>query len=60
VLELNPRFGGGYPFTHRAGANLPAALIAWAAGETIDPRWLVMQPDVATAKCDRLVEIVTS
>ena len=37
VLELNPRFGGGYPFTHRAGANLPAALIAWAQGETVDP-----------------------
>jgi carbamoyl-phosphate synthase large subunit len=60
VLELNPRFGGGYPFTHHAGANLPAALIAWAEGGAVDPRWLVMQPDVATAKCDRLVEIVTS
>ena len=58
VLELNPRFGGGYPFTHRAGANLPAALIAWAQGETVDPRWLSVQPDVATAKCDRLVGIV--
>lgn len=58
VLELNPRFGGGYPFTHRAGVNLPAALIAWAQGETVDPRWLSVQPDVATAKCDRLVGIV--
>lgn len=58
VLELNPRFGGGYPFTHRAGANLPAALIAWAQGETVDPRWLTVKPDVATAKCDRLVAIV--
>lgn len=60
VLELNPRFGGGYPFTHRAGANLPAALIAWAQGEVINPGWLSMQPDVATAKCDRLVGIVNS
>lgn len=57
VLELNPRFGGGYPFTHHAGANLPAALIAWAQGEQVDPRWLIMQPGVATAKCDRLVGI---
>jgi carbamoyl-phosphate synthase large subunit len=57
VLELNPRFGGGYPFTHRAGANLPAALIAWAQGEAVDPHWLTIKPDVASAKCDRLVEI---
>ena len=59
VLELNPRFGGGYPFTHRAGANLPAALIAWAQGDAVDPCWLIMQPDVATAKCDRLVGFAT-
>lgn len=59
VLELNPRFGGGYPFTHRAGANLPAALVAWVEGEQVDPAWLTMKADVATAKCDRLVEIVT-
>ena len=32
VLELNPRFGGGYPFTQMAGANIPAALVAWCLG----------------------------
>lgn len=55
VLELNPRFGGGYPFSHAAGADLPAALIAWARGAAPDPGWLRIRPGVRAAKCDRLV-----
>lgn len=27
VLEMNCRFGGGYPFTHLAGANLPKVIL---------------------------------
>lgn len=57
VLELNPRFGGGYPFSHLAGANLPAALVAWAMGEIPSPDWLAVRPDVIGAKCDRVVAI---
>lgn len=57
VIDLNPRFGGGYPFSHVAGANVPAALIAWAAGATPDPAWLSMEANVVSAKCDRLVRI---
>lgn len=57
VLELNPRFGGGYPFSHVAGANVPAALIAWAQGSRADPSWLQVAPDVRSAKCDRLVKL---
>jgi carbamoyl-phosphate synthase large subunit len=55
VLELNPRFGGGYPFSHVAGANLPAALLAWADSRSPDPSWLQTRPNVTSAKCDRLV-----
>ena len=32
LIELNPRFGGGYPFTHCAGANIPLACVRWASG----------------------------
>jgi carbamoylphosphate synthase large subunit len=29
VLEMNARFGGGYPFSHLAGVNLPLAIVEW-------------------------------
>lgn len=32
LIELNPRFGGGYPFTHSSGVNVPLACVRWAAG----------------------------
>jgi carbamoyl-phosphate synthase large subunit len=55
VLEMNPRFGGGYPFSHVAGANLPAALVAWVTGQPINPNWLTIKSDVLSSKCARLV-----
>jgi carbamoyl-phosphate synthase large subunit len=55
VLEMNPRFGGGYPFSHFAGANLPAALIAWVDGKSANPDWLTVTPNVMSSKCARLV-----
>ena len=55
LLEMNPRFGGGYPFSHVAGANLPAALIAWANEEEPDASWLRVEPNIVASKCDRLV-----
>ncbi|HOL11014.1 MAG TPA: ATP-grasp domain-containing protein [Bacillota bacterium] len=39
ILEMNCRFGGGYPFSHIAGANLPLAIIKWIKSEKI-PREL--------------------
>lgn len=56
VLELNPRFGGGYPFSHEAGVNLPKAIIEWAKGNQINQELLIPQYNKTFAKCDYLVE----
>lgn len=37
VVELNARFGGGYPFSHLAGARFPRAIVQMVQGETPDP-----------------------
>lgn len=36
ILEMNARFGGGYPFSHEAGCNLPQAIVDWCEGKTVD------------------------
>jgi carbamoyl-phosphate synthase large subunit len=33
VLEMNARFGGGYPFLHMAGIDLPLAIVSWLRGQ---------------------------
>lgn len=50
VIDINPRFGGGYPFSHLAGANVPGAYVAWRAGLPVDPQWLACTPGVVAGK----------
>lgn len=57
VLELNPRFGGGYPFSYEAGANLPKAILQWLRGEDVDSELLQPKYGKMFAKNDYLLEI---
>lgn len=59
LLEINPRFGGGYPFAHEAGINLAAIYIEWLKGENNEnlAQFNNYREDVIFSKCDRLIEI---
>ena len=50
VIDVNPRFGGGYPFSHVAGADAPSAYVAWALGRTPEHSWLDYSVGVVGAK----------
>ena len=62
VLEMNARFGGGYPFTHLAGVDEPKAIIKWLKGEDVDfslvnPRFGVMgQKDISIIELPVIME----
>ena len=57
VLELNPRFGGGYPFSYEAGVNMPKAIIQWVKGEEVNNSILKSEIGRMFAKNDYLMEI---
>ena len=50
VIDINPRFGGGYPFVHLAGADVPRYYLARALGLEIDEDWREYAPGVISAK----------
>lgn len=58
LLEMNPRFGGGYPFSQMSGTNFPAVLYSLLNNQTIQENWL--KPtifDKVFAKCDILINV---
>lgn len=57
VLEMNARFGGGYPFSHLAGVNLPGAMIKWLSGETLTDELSVKHPGILAQKDIRMLDI---
>lgn len=57
LLELNPRFGGGYPFSYEAGVNMPKAIIEWIKGNKVDSSILQPEYNRMFSKNDYLMEI---
>ena len=50
VLEINLRFGGGYPVSHLAGAGFPEAILAMARGEPPPASTGAYRPGVVMTK----------
>jgi carbamoyl-phosphate synthase large subunit len=59
LLEMNPRFGGGYPFTHMSGGNYPAALVSWLNGEMFDFSTFKRNYNQVFSKCDTLINVLS-
>lgn len=57
ILEMNARFGGGYPFSHLAGVNLPSAIVQWLLGKKVDKKVLTAQYGVRGQKDIEIVKI---
>lgn len=55
ILEINARFGGGYPFSHMAGADLPQAIVNWLRGEEAPEALLSAKTGITAQKDMHLV-----
>jgi carbamoyl-phosphate synthase large subunit len=50
AIDLNPRFGGGYPISHLAGANFPELILRTIKGEKIQSQIGNYQTDIVMMK----------
>lgn len=50
VIDMNARIGGGYPFSHIAGANLPKAIVEWCSGRDVDDKMFKVEVGVTGYK----------
>lgn len=55
VIDINPRFGGGYPFSHIAGADVPHFFIASTLGLAPRPDWNTYRHDYFGAKHEGII-----
>lgn len=57
VLELNPRFGGGYPFSHESGMNTASTYISWLNGKDSYEEDNCYKANIIFSKCDQLLRV---
>ncbi|MBT8270688.1 MAG: ATP-grasp domain-containing protein, partial [Bacteroidia bacterium] len=57
VLELNPRFGGGYPFSHEAGCKTCNVYVDWLDNRSDYMRHISYKPGLIFSKCDRMIKV---
>ena len=57
VLEMNARFGGGYPFSHMGGCNLPQAIVNWAEGKVVSKEMISAKTGITGFKEIYITEI---
>ncbi len=50
LIDLNPRFGGGYPFSHAAGLNVPLLYKQWLLGQSSSPEQFKIEYGAVIAK----------
>ncbi len=55
VIEINARFGGGYPLAHQAGARFAHWILEEAKGRTPQPAFDQWQDDLAMLRFDEAV-----
>lgn len=58
LIDINHRFGGGYIFSHVAGANLPRTFISWLLNSAIEEKWLNPTPGVHSRRNDLNVKVI--
>ena len=59
LVDINPRFGGGYPFSHLAGADVPSAYVGWSRGLDSAVCSLEYESDVVAAKYQEIAIVDT-
>ena len=55
VLEMNARFGGGYPFSHMAGVDLPSAIANWLDNKKVTKELFTEEIGI---KCQKDINMV--